>query len=136
MIRRPPRSTRTYTIFPSTTLFRSYRSCQAFCLFWRRHSFGVRGYGVSLGYVALFRAIAGRDRSNPDIAAQSDSVHRSILRRPDRRVPLDPVDQAMDTRSQDAVGRHVDARPADHVDPRSHVRSEEHPSELQSLMRI
>src|SRR3546814_12129770 len=33
MIRRPPRSTRTYTLFPATTLFRSARDC-------RMHSLG------------------------------------------------------------------------------------------------
>src|SRR3546814_6336418 len=31
MIRRPPRSTRTDTLFPYTTLFRSRRICAAFC---------------------------------------------------------------------------------------------------------
>src|SRR3546814_2003326 len=29
MIRRPPRSTRTYTLFPYTTLFRSWHACGA-----------------------------------------------------------------------------------------------------------
>src|SRR3546814_7081911 len=32
MIRRPPRSTRTDTLFPYTTLFRSFITCDAKCL--------------------------------------------------------------------------------------------------------
>src|SRR3546814_16256050 len=32
MIRRPPRSTRTYTLFPDTTLFRSLQACGHVCL--------------------------------------------------------------------------------------------------------
>src|SRR3546814_1392859 len=34
MIRRPPRSTRTDTLFPYTTLFRSLRQCADFPHFW------------------------------------------------------------------------------------------------------
>src|SRR3546814_12838957 len=37
MIRRPPRSTRTDTLFPYTTLFRSKRDCADRCPVARRH---------------------------------------------------------------------------------------------------
>src|SRR3546814_13616959 len=38
MIRRPPRSTRTDTLFPYTTLFRSFRACGRRSGGWRRSS--------------------------------------------------------------------------------------------------
>src|SRR3546814_6593447 len=83
MIRRPPRSTRTDTLFPYTTLFRSRRVLD------RRCARGARAH----------RAVRAR------------AVH---LRRPAR------------TQADDRV------RPRRH----GHRRSEEHASELQSLMRI
>src|SRR3546814_9816982 len=84
MIRRPPRSTRTYTLFPYTTLFRSQHRDHAL--------FGAR---------ARKRARRGADRLG------------GACRREERR----PVDDQ---------GRRRAAR----------TRSEEHTSELQSLMRI
>src|SRR3546814_1276079 len=93
MIRRPPRSTRTDTLFPYTTLFRSG--------------------------AAIFGQLA-----------------------------LDPVDKAAvgkmaeDRQARgDAIGRHAprDAehrRAVDQMIAAPHRRSEEHTSELQSLMRI
>src|SRR3546814_10787456 len=87
MIRRPPRSTRTDTLFPYTTLFRSGR---------RRVR---RGGGPG-------RCRAGRDRAGrPDGAGQQRGHH--------------PRQHAL----QDDRGR-------------LGRRSEEHTSELQSLMRI
>src|SRR3546814_7828599 len=81
MIRRPPRSTRTDTLFPYTTLFRSVH---------HRH-----------------RQQIGRDAA--DIA-----VERQAAR----------------------VGRRLRRRQADAQDRVGAERSEEHTSELQSLMRI
>src|SRR3546814_5285084 len=75
MRRRPPRSTRTDTLFPYTTLFRSV----------------VRQFA--------------------ELRARRDAV----IRHPQRFV----VDEA-----------------ADHANPFFHERSEDHTSELQSLMRI
>src|SRR3546814_6723624 len=86
MIRRPPRSTRTDTLFPYTTLFRSER---------RRH------------------------------------FHRRLVRL-QRHQPLVLVDRVTD-RNQHLDHRHVVVT-ADVGD--SCFRSEEHTSELQSLMRI
>src|SRR3546814_1005361 len=80
MIRRPPRSTRTDTLFPYTTLFRS-----------PRQRGGPRGHGAG-------RRRPGRHRS-----------HRL---------------------------RHLDAGRDLPGDGDPHPRSEEHTSELQSLMRI
>src|SRR3546814_1870492 len=92
MIRRPPRSTRTYTLFPYTTLFRSERMGEVIALR-RRHA----------------RLVIGVRRVAPDepVARALDAFDR-------RRLPR---------RAQPLV---EEARP----------RSEEHTSELQSLMRI
>src|SRR3546814_7161093 len=79
MIRRPPRSTRTDTLFPYTTLFRSLR---------------------------ILPPVDGG----------------TLDRRPRRRAPR-PAAQGL-AGAQETRGR------------RRHLRSEEHTSELQSLMRI
>src|SRR3546814_9505145 len=88
MIRRPPRSTRTDTLFPYTTLFRSWQAGE-------------------------HRPVAG-DRCG---------------RLPDRGVGVRGC-QA-DGKAQAAGGQHHAAH-----DGRTETRSEEHTSELQSLMRI
>src|SRR3546814_1591841 len=84
MIRRPPRSTRTDTLFPYTTLFRS------------------AGGGL--------RATRAAD-------AGPSNHRRPAVRAPGERV---------DTQRRHAVAAYPPAR----------LRSEEHTSELQSLMRI
>src|SRR3546814_2329652 len=85
MIRRPPRSTRTDTLFPYTTLFRSFRGRGE-----RRGAHGAPGEAEGRA-----RQIAGG--------------HRIEL----HQVAVDAKDRAV-----------------------ARLRSEEHTSELQSLMRI
>src|SRR3546814_6269062 len=128
MIRRPPRSTRTDTLFPSTTLFRSTRASaswppparrawqrrRARC-FERRgrkgrvrlntfgHLFRVTTFGESHG-PAIGCVVDG---CPPDIAIAAGDFAHDLARRATGRT------------------RHTSAR-----------RSEEHTSELQSLMRI
>src|SRR3546814_4507283 len=103
MIRRPPRSTRTDTLFPYTTLFRSHlvhevTSPQAFE--------GLRA--------------AGRRVRRPDLT----------LAVPDHNLATTP-------RVKDGVRLPVaDPESAQQLESlRSNTRSEEHTSELQSLMR-
>src|SRR3546814_3278854 len=119
MIRRPPRSTRTDTLFPYTTLFRSQgveiiRPCLHHLL--------------ALGQVC--RAVVGA------AVRIADRV---------RQLVLDEVGSEAENLVEDcpghraeAVARHgvaVEAHPAQsRVD--GVLRSEEHTSELQSLMRI
>src|SRR3546814_2006749 len=91
MIRRPPRSTRTDTLFPYTTLFRSESGASR---------------GLVMG-VPLERAVFDR-RHHQD----------HDLARPGRQRQLEA----------DAVPQPFQSQPQ--------VRSEEHTSELQSLMRI
>src|SRR3546814_7690363 len=94
MIRRPPRSTRTDTLFPYTTLFRSYDR-----LLWR-----IRRRTISAVRIRPGRLRAVRPRRDP-------AGHEPGSDRPDA----------------DGSATRRGARAA---------RSEEHTSELQSLMRI
>src|SRR3546814_2058043 len=98
MIRRPPRSTRTDTLFPYTTLFRSPSEL--------RHRSNYRGgiSGFPSGFQYLICLLLKRSLSSE--GAGLSQVDKAIL---------------------------------GHICPLFHVgcaRSEEHTSELQSLMRI
>src|SRR3546814_6084438 len=107
MIRRPPRSTRTDTLFPYTTLFRSDRRAdgQPDVLVSGRESPDLRGVG-------LFAANQKPSGRSPDYVRTTSS-------------PL----------TSTATARSDSPRqgPATQTPPDS--RSEEHTSELQSLMR-
>src|SRR3546814_9689237 len=110
MIRRPPRSTRTDTLFPYTTLFRS------------RHPRPV--VGIPVAAVPHGRVPDGQQERGD---AQGVRARRGRSRR-----------AARGARGADAV-RRVPALPGA-LGPRGTAaapgRSEEHTSELQSLMRI
>src|SRR3546814_1066767 len=103
MIRRPPRSTRTDTLFPYTTLF---RSCEK-----KVEGFGdgERGREIDAAAIGIGRGHArtGADGGELEIAAECAEIEAE---RP-QRIDLD--------------GGKADFN-----------RSEEHTSELQSLMRI
>src|SRR3546814_4884904 len=94
MIRRPPRSTRTDTLFPYTTLF----------------------------------------RSQPALASQEQQVAVAAV----QRFTRDPGDEVVDQRPDCDVAqrRCIGKDEAGGEAVRRFVRSEEHTSELQSLMRI
>src|SRR3546814_1671875 len=94
MIRRPPRSTRTDTLFPYTTLFRSDEDPA------RGRSIGTPWLAYAIGDV---RGLRGKPRLRVD--------GRDV-----------PVLQGLDEEGGDGV--------------HAKLRSEEHTSELQSLMRI
>src|SRR3546814_1534492 len=100
MLRRPPRSTRTDTLFPYTTLFRS-----------RLVGLGDHPEVAQLGDGAT----AGDRREARPLAAAELAVDRVVVHvgGAGAAAGLDPV-----------------------ADQRQHLRSEEHTSELQSLMRI
>src|SRR3546814_7613781 len=118
LIRRPPRSTRTDTLFPYTTLFRSD------CRDWRPdHVHGTESGG---------RAGGLRGRRQYRRLAEPQAASTPARRRRTRRQPLNArsgttlrpfliwITRAASTA---AVGSRA-------------IRSEEHTSELQSLMRI
>src|SRR3546814_2022881 len=109
MIRRPPRSTRTDTLFPYTTLFRSLNWLTALSAEWR------------IGGSWLLRLSQQKKRAKP--------LRRNSL--PGWSQPASPP-HLRKIRNQTAralmwKSTKLSAR---------HSRSEEHTSELQSLMRI
>src|SRR3546814_1578284 len=97
MLRRPPRSTRTDTLFPYTTLFRSQPA--------EHH-----------------RDDGGRDREAQGVAVRLDRCHEQ----PVAAAPLPQCPPAREAPTAGGAERALD----------EHGRSEEHTSELQSLMRI
>src|SRR3546814_2930029 len=114
MIRRPPRSTRTDTLFPYTTLFRSPQARDGACFGqeprqWREKSQGAYAKGGDDG--------TGAERA--DDRRTAGAVR--LLRRQRRRGVRD---------RNHARNRAGSAKPTS-----SRSRSEEQPSELQLLMR-
>src|SRR3546814_9781862 len=125
MIRRPPRSTRTDTLFPYTTRFRSSRG--------RRRSGSVQDIG-------LHRDDLSELFSKRRNAGDSQRHHRSrngvaIM---DEIGLLEPFDRMLADLFSSATLRQIGRG---ELDPEIWItlessRSEEHTSELQSLMRI
>src|SRR3546814_7184112 len=108
MIRRPPRSTHTDTLFPYTTLFRS-----VFLDF--RQGIGVAGRAVRTGERGIF------DDRDGGIRIAEHAVLQRLFGRRRRRHGTD--DEEPESRKQNRQDS-------------GQGRSEEHKSELQSLMRI
>src|SRR3546814_5036363 len=109
MIRRPPRSTRTDTLFPYTTLFRS-------------------------AYLEDLVASPAVKSAVSSLAEQvSDFAARRMVRETIRQA-LDSLHDDLDTPIDAITGLVESAGWA--ASERRPVRSEEHTSELQSLMRI
>src|SRR3546814_5896827 len=107
MIRRPPRSTRTDTLFPYTTLFRSHR-----------HQVVELEHEADV-VAAPLRQLAG--------------AHAVDARAVDLDLAAAGRVQAADQVEQGGLARTRGTHPRDEV---ALVRSEEHTSELQSLLRI
>src|SRR3546814_6740026 len=120
MIRRPPRSTRTDTLFPYTTLFRSLDQCRRVI-------------------VPAARRARGRDPANRIGSAhlRFDATREDLVHPREFAAGLRPAQPALDRGQQ--IGLDDRKRlPLDAEIPcfAPHRRSEEHTSELQSLMRI
>src|SRR3546814_5269781 len=101
MIRLPPRSTRTDTRFPYTTLFRSVRL-----------------------------------RQHPSAAQHASAPHSGAPHHRIHRTPRAPAGHGYASSVADRDGRDLRSPQAAHRDDPDKDRSEEHTSELQSLMRI
>src|SRR3546814_2339911 len=118
MIRRPPRSTRTDTLFPDTTLFRSelrQRGEKEDRDLWIQHR-----AQEPLDEGRSADPHRGRFRLRPDRAAQQ------------RKAQPGEIDGAGDLHRHEQVRHRVE----DAQKTEAAQRSEEHTSELQSLMRI
>src|SRR3546814_10521908 len=145
MIRRPPRSTRTDTLFPYTTLFRSFVIKEAtghFDLAYRVNVMGL--YGRSLAKRAIQLS-----PQEPGAGAIVDFVRCSYLGLDNHpSIVRGAVDAITDygslhwscarTRLSFALLRDLEAEISQLFRARvvAFSRSEEHTSELQSLMRI
>src|SRR3546814_4937662 len=131
MIRRPPRSTHTDTLFPYTTLFRSEEDHQA--------AEGCR----KLPRIRQPSGVDGAERrsGHPARTASAGAARRRPFRDVGPERPLSPRDQPeqpSEAADRTACARHHRPQRKAHASGvrRCAVRSEEHTSELQSLMRI
>src|SRR3546814_2033047 len=128
MRRRPPRSTRTDTLFPYTTLFRSLRHYYLRRLrdrgFWQS---AVRG---KVNPVAAARSLGQLLTQRFAIAGGPRSAGQSARPLPERMA--DGLDRFAGAVLLVLCGEDLTAREFDDAAQ----RSEEHTSELQSLMRI
>src|SRR3546814_1248291 len=115
MIRRPPRSTRTDTLFPYTTLFRSICECYAF---------GVADYIETTGKLGHL-----------DLVIINSAWCGYACKTPALR-PAPPACCANDQIGGKLFGPSCERRDDHQFASAPRVRSEEHTSELQSLMRI
>src|SRR3546814_8843208 len=104
MIRRPPRSTRTDTLFPYTTLFRSPGFSQVY-----------------------FRGVASGENANHSSSLPTVGTYLDEM-------PVTTIQGALDIHAYDLARVEALAGPQGTLYGAS--RSEEHTSELQSLMRI
>src|SRR3546814_9973121 len=120
MIRRPPRSTRTDTLFPYTTLFRSPGDADSRGREQRRRRSGK----PSASYLFDYRAQGARACYRP--SGEATSTRASAEPDAASGQTAGPLDHA--TRRFSRWCRRPDVG--------STQRSEEHTSELQSLMRI
>src|SRR3546814_13945353 len=126
MIRRPPRSTRTDTLFPYTTLFRSFHVRRVALATRLAAAVVQRLQRLARGLSVAERAERGRVvhfQSDPQrlVRRQRGCVRQGLLQQRQRRFRL---------RREQHRGRLLGAR------SQRRLRSEEHTSELQSLMRI
>src|SRR3546814_10623752 len=112
MIRRPPRSTRTDTLFPYTTLFRSVDDRD------RRERLGRQQDVVELVVVVQQHDVLIRHHVRAHPAAQLHDQRVGARTTPVRGRQCRALDPAFDRAIEEAL------------------RSEEHTSELQSIMRI
>src|SRR3546814_3254638 len=137
MIRRPPRSTRTDTLFPYTTLFRSHGHAQHLAC-------GKLGNGVAFDQALRLRSLSCSRRSEYDkshclFLLLGSSVFRPTLQRSvlsNRRgcpFPLRAKRTPNGHRSE-RLDCYSNSRSCEMHDRERIIRSEEHTSELQSLM--
>src|SRR3546814_6344712 len=126
MIRRPPRSTRTDTLFPYTTLFRS--------LLWDYGSGTVQLYGKYLDdRNGFFEFVPARNFNDPKAVPELGNAFSPLPPKSGRHrfnAYLGAPEQSWDPSK---LAHSKSTTVGFKVDPE---RSEEHTSELQSLIRI
>src|SRR3546814_2835077 len=119
MIRRPPRSTRTYTLFPYTTLFRSFSFDEM----------PVHDYSSAGEYeVRLYATNNYDDGKAPPSRAKKYRKEKAPAGNAGEPIPAGQA-----TEGKYSAGRKA---PSGHFLKDQDMRSDEHTSELQSLMHI
>src|SRR3546814_6560041 len=89
MIRRPPRSTRTYTLFPYTTLFRSLAFRKAGAIRFDDHQADALGAAVAIAGLADHdRHVAVIAIGDEDLRAIDDQIVTVFLRVGADRLPI------------------------------------------------
>src|SRR3546814_8774020 len=144
MLPRPPGSTRTDTLFPYTTLFRSVEEFRAECRAYAQH-------WVDVQREQLKRLGIGGDWDHPYLTMDFDAeatIVRELMKfaesnqlyRGAKPVMWSPVEKTAlaeaEVEYEDIVSTQVDVAFEITESPIPELRSEEHTSELQSLMRI
>src|SRR3546814_3020422 len=138
MVRRPPRSTRPDTLFPYSTLFRSQG--------WRGPTApSVAGASAARFFLRELFPMQGRLPANPlehvcrpvaDDGLHAEALAQRELRIGVQRPHVDPAARVTAPTGQSGmVGKLPDAGADDQLLD-DHPRSEEHTSEIQSLMSI
>src|SRR3546814_8499262 len=122
MIRRPPRSTRTDTLFPYTTLFRSALALAG----------DAEGSLYVLSEAARAEGAEARTRQNFALALALSGRWAQARIVASQDLSLDKLEGRMDEWSKSAEKPKATVRVASLIGTE---RSEEHTSELQSLMR-
>src|SRR3546814_4446283 len=136
MIRRPPRSTRTDTLFPYTTLFRSRVAARL------RRDAGFAALGSRGATPASSRGaarVAGvHERGTCALHSVEECPGIRAVEAPDDHRFQEPWIEVAQVHSVPGAGFGFQRFPVGYDAARfaAHVRSEEHTSELQSLMRI
>src|SRR3546814_6212414 len=129
MIRRPPRSTRTDTLFPYTTLFRALSRVGQNLRRLRLDRPGVTTHCADVADLKAWWDGKPFDAVLADVPCTASGV---VRRHPDIRWLRREADLAKTA----ALQRKIIDSLWQTVKPGGHLRSEEHTSELQSLMRI
>src|SRR3546814_1323559 len=147
MIRRPPRSTRTDTLFPYTTLFRSVDPRLAGLVAWANadRTFGVSASVAWADYTthelgnnsvrwaqAPFRSVAGETcLTGSDFVADPSAGCIEVAEAFHPRIPR----YGLVSHARERLGATASIQFEPTENTELSIRSEEHTSELQSLMR-
>src|SRR3546814_3544968 len=135
MIRRPPRSTRTDTLFPYTTLFRSKEGVEGR----GRKGFGHWQSGEISAPRACRRGPSFSRRKGKTVLRQAQHERRKGYSSIWKVRPACSVSRSTSAWPSSAPGVHIPPSPSlcnNAMPVSASIRSEEHTSELQSLMRI
>src|SRR3546814_2646091 len=132
MIRAPPRSTRTDTLFPHTTLFRSAKNADGTGTI--VHEVTPSGQGQSKGIVESSQRRRTQLEGPAKYPVSELSPYRMAVREIRRLLAENQSADASGHMTPEMIRNNVAPNPAGVF--RFLDRSEEHTSELQSLMRI